>query len=124
MTTPAILERILRKGTAGEYKVALYSGVVTRLAYSLEGEVRGEGYYAGGLALSAPTYGHDGGSAWMRFTGSVVWRNSTIKAKSAMVYNAQTLDALLLVDFGAEISSTNDKFRVDMPDNPVITWKI
>lgn len=119
-----ILLGILRRGTAGKYKLALYTDVVQSLTYTKMNEVVGQGYVKGGKDLSDPTYGSDDKSAWLKINGKVTWKNSTLKAKSAMIYNEQTGNVLQLVDFKREVSSTSHDFDVELPDDPLITWEV
>jgi hypothetical protein len=54
--------------------------------------------------------------------GSIVWPGSTIRARGALVYNfSRDNRAVAVLDFGAEVASTNDKFTVTLPLAPLIS---
>lgn len=101
------------------FKVALYasSAVLSPLTatYTTVGEVKGQGYKAGGLVLKGTQIGLDGITACMTFE-STRWPNATISARGAMVYNASKGNiAITVVDFGQDIVSTNGDWKLPMP---------
>lgn len=120
---PNTLLRILKDGTAGSYKVALFLSLNHPERYSTVGEAKGVNYIPGGKSLPNPTYDSTDTSASMTFTGGVTWQNATIAARYAMIYNTETLYSLKVIDFGKVVSSTNDTFKLSMPETPLIVWE-
>jgi hypothetical protein len=82
------------------------------------GEVTGTGYIAGGAALANKTITYDAATNTIILDADdVVWLNSTITARYAVIYDdngATDADKLLLgyVDFGQDVSSTNGDFKI------------
>lgn len=82
------------------------------------GEASGEGYTAGGQELANKTITYDADSnATILDADDVVWSNSTITARYAVIYDdsgATDSGKLLLgfVDFDGERSSENGDFRI------------
>lgn len=102
-----------------DYKIALYSSNATlnkgTTAYTAAGETVGTGYTAGGVSLSGYSAGASGDVAWIDWSDPV-WNNSTFTARGALIYNATRANAAVAVlDFGADVSSTNTPFTVQMP---------
>lgn len=102
------------------YKIALYDegAVLNSLTseYTTEHEVKGKGYQRGGMELSGYTAELDGMTPVMGWTVDPIWRNATISARGALIYNASKRNrAIVVVDFGDVIRSTNGNFRVPMP---------
>ena len=120
---PETLLRILKDGTTGSYKVALFLALSHPEQYSVTGEAKGPNYIQGGKSLPAPTYISTDTSASMTFDGDITWQNATIAARYAMIYNTETLFSLKVIDFGTVVSSTNDTFTLTMPDTPLIVWE-
>lgn len=116
--------------SADRFKVALY-GFQARLGpntnnYTPDFEVQGQGYRKGGQEIGSPIFGIEGRVAYMNFEQPVIWKASTITARGAMIYDASQNDlAILIIDFGKTISSTNHEFRLDFPPNSdaLIQWK-
>ena len=78
-------------------------------------EITGTGYTAGGATLSGFSVTVDGTTAVLDFTDPT-WANSTITARGALIYNStQSNKAVAVLDFGADISSTNDTFTITFP---------
>lgn len=105
---------------ADDYKIALYESTATldaaTTAYTVTGEVSGTGYTAGGVSLQGYTAGSGSNVAWVDWTTDPSWANATITARGALIYNAtRTNAAVAVLDFGADISSTNDTFTVTLP---------
>lgn len=119
---PDTLLRILKDGTVGSYKVALFLSL-NQDRYSTAGEAKGVNYTPGGKTLPSPTYSQSDTSASMTFTGDITWQNATIAARYAMIYNTETLYALKVIDFKTVVSSTNDTFKLSMPETPLIVWE-
>jgi hypothetical protein len=120
---PETLLRILKDGTVGSYKVALFLSLSHPDKYSNVGEAKGPNYIPGGKSLPSPVYATTANSASMTFEGSVIWKNATVSARYAMIYNAETLYSLKVIDFGKTVSSTNDSFTLSMPETPLIIWE-
>lgn len=104
---------------ADTYKIALYTSAASlgasTTAYTATNEVSGTGYTAGGATLSGVSVTVDGTTAVLDFTDPT-WANSTITARGALIYNStQGNKAVAVLDFGADISSTNDTFTVTFP---------
>lgn len=100
-------------------KIALYTNSATlgasTTAYTASGEVTGTGYTAGGKTLLGVTWTLNGTTAILDCTDPV-WDDATITARGLMIYNASKANrAILVVDFGLDISSTNGDFTVEMP---------
>jgi hypothetical protein len=106
---------------AGSFKIALYTGAASigpdTTAYTTSGEVVATGYTAGGEALTitqVPTIGSQSGVAtvYMSF-GNVTW-TSALTARGALIYDANTLASVCVLDFGADKTSTTT-FTVQFP---------
>jgi len=103
------------------YKIALYTSAATldatTTAYAATNEVTGTGYTAGGATLTGLTVNSTGTVAFLDFT-SPVWAAATITARGALIYNSsKTNKAVLVIDFGADTTSTSGDFTVNMPAN-------
>ena len=105
-----------------KFMVALYT-FQARLGrqtttYKKEFEVAGPGYKAGGKELGAPIFGIQGDAAYMNWQEPVVWKASTLTARGALIYNeTQNNLAMLVIDFGKTITSTNHEFKLSFPAN-------
>lgn len=104
---------------ADTYKIALYTSTATlsgaTTAYSATNEVSATGYTAGGATLSGFSVTVDGTTAILDFADPA-WTNSTITARGALIYNStQGNKAVAVLDFGGDITSTNDTFTVTFP---------
>lgn len=102
-----------------DYRIALYTAdaVLSSLTetYTPTGECKGQGYKAGGQALRGYKAGVDGTTACVTWDG-VVWPNATINARGAMIYNASRQGAaVVVVDFGQDVVSTNGNWKLPMP---------
>lgn len=112
-----LLEGIHQPGD--NYKIALFTSLATLDAstkvYSAANEVKGAGYAAGGQALRDMKINLTGGTAWIDWADPV-WAEASITARGALIYNATRGNrALKVLDFGADITSTNAPFTVQMP---------
>lgn len=104
------------------YKIALFTSAAALDAattgYSGQaGEVaNGNGYVTGGQALAGRASAIQGGKGTLDFTDPV-WPASSITARGALIYNDTQAGkpAICVLDFGADITSTNDNFTVDLP---------
>ena len=105
---------------ADVYKIALYSNAASLDAattvYSASDEVVGDGYVAGGAALSGFTTGRGGTTAWITFD-DVVWLNSTITARGALIYNSsRSGKAVCTLNFGSDIADSDGAFLIHWPN--------
>lgn len=83
--------------------------------YTPDNEVRGDGYQSGGLRLEGATV-VETSQGFSLVMHSPVWQNATITACGAMIYLAADAGrAIRFIDFGRDISSTNDSFRIKFP---------
>jgi hypothetical protein len=104
-----------------DYRIALYTkaadlSFLTTTVYTSAGEVQSKGYVAGGKSLEGYECKSDGIKALLGWGRDPVWKNATIRADGAMIYNASRDNrALVVVAFDTEIISTNGNFRVSMP---------
>lgn len=104
---------------ADVYKIALYTSSAsldkTTTAYSATNEVSGTGYSAGGATLSGRANAMSGDVACLDFNDPA-WASSTITARGALIYNSSKSNkAVAVFDFGADISTTNGTFTVQLP---------
>jgi hypothetical protein len=110
-------------GTSQVFKIALYTASATldatTTAYTTSNEVSssGTGYTAGGNTLvvsQVPT--STGTTAFLDFADST-WSSATITARGALIYlaNGTTNDAVCVLDFGSDKTSTNGDFTIIMP---------
>ena len=105
---------------ADVYKIALFTSAATlskaTTAYAAIKEVAGTGYPAGGAALTGFAATLDTDTAIIDFTTDPTWPTSTITARGALIYNSSRLNkAVAVLDFGADIASTNGTFTVIFP---------
>lgn len=107
---------------ANVYKLALYtsSAVLSKAttAYTVTAEVAASGTYsAGGATLAGRSSALSGDNELLTFT-SPAFTGATITARGALIYNSSVSDkALFVLDFGADITSTNGTFTVTLPAN-------
>lgn len=84
---------------------------------NVTGEITGTGYTAGGSAVTLTVAATDDVNNRVDITaGAVAWPSSTITAAAAVIYkdtgNAATDQLVCSIDFGGNVSSTNDTFTV------------
>jgi hypothetical protein len=101
------------------YKFVLYTSASTMTAatttYSTTNEVVGTGYTAGGITLTGYTAGSSGTTAWITWN-NVSIPNSTITARGASIVDTTKSGRIVaLIDFGADITSTNDTWSYTFP---------
>ena len=90
--------------------------------YTTTNEVTGTGYTAGGNTLTNNGVSLDGTTAFVDFADST-WSSATITANGALVYNTTTdggtgtTDAVAVLAFGGDKTSTNGDFVVQFPAN-------
>lgn len=108
---------------AGSFKIALYTGAAsigpdtTAYSTSLVGEVVASGYTQGGEPLTisqVPTIGNQSGVATVYMSFDNVTWTSALTARGALIYDANTLASVCVLDFGADKTSTTT-FTVQFP---------
>lgn len=109
-------------GTSQTFKIALYTSSATlgasTTAYTTSNEVAsGSGYTTGGETLSisqVPT--SSGTTAYIDFS-DVTWTSATITARGALIYlaNGTSNDAIAVLDFGTDKTSTSGNFTIQFP---------
>lgn len=105
------------------YKMALYTSTATldktTTVYSATNEASGTGYTAGGATLTGYSASLSGDSAVLTFT-SPTWASSSITARGAIIYDSTNGNkARAVIDFGANVTSTNGTFTVTLPANAI-----
>jgi len=102
------------------FKIALYTSSATlgasTTAYSATNEVAtGGGYTAGGNTLTSVSPTTSGTTAYVDFADTT-WSASTITANGALIYNANSSNAAVVVlAFGSDKSSSNGDFTIIFP---------
>lgn len=106
------------------FKIALFTSSASLDAsttdYASTNEVTGTGYTAGGEALTNNGVALDGTTAYVDFA-DVTWSSATITANGALIYNtttdggSSTTDAVAVLAFGGDKTSTNGDFVVQFP---------
>ena len=108
------------------FKIALYTSSATMTAattaYATTNEVSGTNYVAGGGALAPVDPTSSGTTAWTDFADET-WSSATITARGALIYNTTpnttsislTNPAVVVLDFGADKTSTAGDFTVVFP---------
>jgi hypothetical protein len=106
------------------FKIALFTSAATLSAattnYSTTNEVVGTGYTAGGTTLTNIDPTSSGTTAFIDFVDAT-WPSATITAAGAMIYNTTTdggtgtTNAVAVISFGGDKTSTNGDFVVSMP---------
>lgn len=106
------------------FKIALYTSAAnldaTTASYTTTNEVVGAGYVAGGKALTNidPVVG--GTTAFIDFV-DLTWPSATLTAGGAIIYNstadggAGTTNAVAVLNFGGDKTSTNGDFVIQFP---------
>jgi hypothetical protein len=105
--------------TGDTFKCALYTSSATlgasSTAYSATNEVSGTGYSAAGNTLTSVTPTTSGTTAYCDFSDTT-WSTSTITARGALIYNSSKSNkACLVLDFGADKSSSSGDFTIVFP---------
>jgi len=106
------------------FKIALFTSSAsldaTTTDYSTSNEVTGSGYTAGGETLTNEGVSLSSTTAFVDFS-DVTWTSATITANGALVYNTTTdggtgtTDAVAVLAFGGDKTSTNGDFVVQFP---------
>ena len=113
--------------TGDTIKLALYTSsaslAASTTAFTTSNEVAASGgYTSGGNTLNSVDPTVSGTTAFLDFDNSP-WRSSTITARGAMIYNSTpnttsislTNPAVVILDFGADKSSSSGDFTVQFP---------
>lgn len=101
------------------YRIALYTSSADlgphTTAYTPTGEVMGAGYSPGGPKLTGFSVTGNGHPARLDFQ-TVELPNATITARAGLIYNESKRNrAIVVVDFGKDIRSSNGPFIIRMP---------
>ncbi len=106
------------------FKIALYTSSASLDAattdYTTSNEVVGTGYTAGGVTLTNIDPTSSGTTAFVDFADAT-WPSATITAAGALIYNttadggAGTTNAVAVISFGGDKTSTNGDFVVQFP---------
>jgi hypothetical protein len=111
---------------ADTFNMALYTNSASfdasTTAYTATNEVSGTGYSAGGQALTNVDPTTSGTTAFTDFADET-WTTATITARGALIYNTTpntgsisvTNPAVVVLDFGADKTSTAGDFTVIFP---------
>lgn len=106
------------------FKIALFTSAATlgasTTAYTTTNEVVGTGYTAGGIVLTNVDPTSSGTTAFIDFNDAT-FSSATITAAGALIYNTTTdggtgtTNAVAVISFGADKTSTNGDFVVQFP---------
>lgn len=89
-------------------------------------EVSGQGYTAGGKALTNRTITVDNANDLAKYDADdIEWTNSSITASGAIIYkdtgNANTSILICYVDFGGTYNSQNGNFKIQWNEDGIFT---
>jgi len=103
--------------------MALYTGNANLNAattiYSSTNEASGAGYTAGGILVTGASVNVYTYTAYVNFN-NVVWPNSLITARCALLYNVSKGNkSICVIDFGSDKTMAN--FTITMPSNTYTT---
>jgi hypothetical protein len=110
-------------GSGNTFKIALYTSSASlgagTTAYNTSNEVSGTGYTAAGNTLTNVTPTTSSTTALTDFADTT-WSSSTITARGALIYNSSTTAgtanrAVVVLDFGADKTSTSGDFTIQFP---------
>ena len=91
---------------------------------SVDNEVVGDGYTAGGATLASKTLAYDAGTNITKFDAAdTVWAASTITARYAVIYDdtpESNKPLLGYVDFGEDEESTSTDFTIQWSSDGVL----
>jgi hypothetical protein len=101
-------------------KIALYESTANlgpaTTGYSVDNEVSGGGYTAGGVVLSNVTINTSGTTAYVSFDNPV-WSPASFVSAGALIYNASKANrSVAVLSFGADKTAVNS-FTIEMPPN-------
>ena len=106
-------------GNSGStFNLALYTSSASfstsTTAYSNSNEVSGTGYSAGGQALTNLGVAVSSNIAFVDFADET-FTSATITARFGLIYKNSSNEAVLVLDFGGDKTSTNGDFTVAFP---------
>ena len=106
------------------FKLALFTSSASLGAsttdYSTSNEASGTNYSAGGSALTSVTPTSSGTTALCDFS-DLTFSSATVTARGGLIYNtttgggASTTDAVIVLDFGGDKTSTAGDFTIQFP---------
>lgn len=104
-------------GSASVYKIALYTQAADLSAdtveYTTANEISGTGYTAGGETLTKVSPVLSGSTGVVTFA-NVTWNPASFTTRGALVYNASTNAAVVVLNFG-EDKTASSTFTVTFP---------
>lgn len=118
------------------HKVAMFTNSITPnfstdTAYGVApynaNEVSGTGYSAGGVALTITALSESPAGTIMYDAADVSWSTSTITAARGALLYADALagnNAILLVNFGADYSTSAGTFTIQWATTGIFTWDL
>ena len=106
------------QGGGDTFNLALYTSSASfstaTSSYSVANEVSGTGYAAGGQALTNNGVSISSNIAYVDFADET-WTSATITARYDLIYKNTSNEAVLVLDFGGDKTSTNGDFTVAFP---------
>ena len=113
------------KNSGGDtFKLAMYTNSASfnaaTTAYTTSNEVSGSGYSAGGGTLTRVDPSTSGTTALTDFA-DLTFSTATVTARGALIYNTTTgsgsgtTDTVVVLDFGADKTSTAGDFTIQFP---------
>ena len=113
------------KNSGGDtFKLAMYTNSASfnaaTTAYTTSNEVSGSGYSAGGGTLTRVDPSLSGTTALTDFA-DLTFSSATVTARGALIYNTTTgsgsgtTDTVVVLDFGADKTSTAGDFTIQFP---------
>jgi hypothetical protein len=105
------------------FKIALYTDIAqigaTTTVYTVTGEVLATGYTTGGEILTGQSITvaqpETGPQTYITFNNAE-WTGTDIAARGALIYNSSKSNkAVLVLNFGLDVSATNGVFTITMP---------
>jgi hypothetical protein len=115
-----VAEHDFTTSSGDTFRAALYTSSATLSAattsYAEANEATGTGYTAKGNSLTNVTPSTSGTTALTDFSDTT-WSTSTITARGALIFNDDHSGdaAVLVLDFGADTSSTAGDFTIQFP---------
>lgn len=120
-------------GTTPSVKVMLCTSAYTPnqdthiVKSDVTGEVTGTGYVAGGATLTgvAVTYNGTVSPNLVSVTANAVsWANSSITARYAVIYDANSNNLIAYVDFVSDYTSSNGTFQITWDSNGIFQIQV
>lgn len=115
-TTPTY--KVMLIGATPSYTFSKSHSTVANVKAAGATEVSGTGYTAGGAVIPSPgIVTQVNANAIEVSIADVIWANSTITARGAILYsptgNDATAKVIAYIDFGTNVSSNNSAFTID-----------